>query len=446
LDTDEIDRILEKNIPKNVLQRGRTTVDSLLGPVRDVLNRRVFPEKALTDLQLEMMLQLLSSLDTDKDPEAARVGEREARVASPYIGRLSSGFNHGVGRSGQLAAPQPKAPGASLMQQVANNVAFDAVRKLGLSNMKSGIVTPLSTGMSISLTLGALRREYGIKQVLFPRIDHESPHRAIALAGLEKIIIPTIIEGDAVQVDMSSLEKHIKETQTSAVLATTTFFPPRESDPVKEIAKVCAEHNVPLVINNAYGVQSERTMNEIRSAADAGRVDAVVQSSDKNFLSPVGASIIVSTSKEFIEQIADTYAGRASAAPVVQTLAALLALGLNNYKDLQRQQAENRELLHEKLNEIASIIGQRVLSVWNPIAYAITMDGLDVAEIGARLYNARVTGPRAVEKGAYGSSSENYPHSYLVMNAAIGALKTDVETATTKLYDQTTKLYKEASK
>ncbi|MHA2149334.1 MAG: O-phosphoseryl-tRNA(Sec) selenium transferase [Candidatus Thorarchaeota archaeon] len=433
MDNDEIDRILEKNIPKNMLERGRTTVDSLLGPVRDVLNRRLFPEKALTDLQLEMMLQLLSSLDTDKDPEAARVGEREARVASPFIGRLSAGFNHGVGRSGQLAAPQPKAPGASLMQQVANNVALDAVRKLGLSNMKSGIVTPLSTGMSISLILSALRREYGVKKVLFPRVDHTSPHRAIALAGLEKIIVPTVIDGDAVQVDMSILEEHIKKTKTNAVLATTTFFPPRKSDPVKDIAKICAEHNVPLVINNAYGVQSERTMSEIRSAVDAGRVDAVVQSSDKNFLSPVGASIIVSPSKKIIEQVTETYAGRASAAPVVQTFAALLALGLDNYKDLQRQQTENKELLREKLNEIADKIGQRVLSVWNPVACAITMDELDVKEIGAKLYNARVTGPRAVEKGAYGSSYDNYHHSYLVMNAAIGASKNDIEAATTKL-------------
>ncbi|MGY5856169.1 MAG: O-phosphoseryl-tRNA(Sec) selenium transferase [Candidatus Thorarchaeota archaeon] len=439
MDNDEIDRILEKNIPKSMLQRGRTTVDSLLGPVRDVLNRRLFPEKALTDLQLEMMLQLLSSLDTDKDPEAARVGEREARLASPFIGRLSAGFNHGVGRSGQLTAPQPKAPGASLMQQVANNVALDAIRKLGLSNMKSGVVTPLSTGMSISLILSALRREHGIKRVLFPRIDHTSPLRAIALSGLETIDVPTIIEGDAVQVDLGVLEKHIKTTEASAILATTTFFPPRESDPVKDIAKLCTEHDVPLVINNAYGVQSERTMSEIRSAADAGRVDAVVQSSDKNFLSPVGASIIVSPSKEFIEQVTDTYAGRASAAPVVQTFAALLALGLNNYKDLQSQQLENKELLQAKLSKLADKLGQRVLSVWNPVACAITMDGLDVKEIGARLYNARVTGPRAVEKGEYGSSSDNYPHSYIVMNAAIGASKNDVEAATTKLDKEVSK-------
>jgi O-phospho-L-seryl-tRNASec:L-selenocysteinyl-tRNA synthase len=380
-----------------------------------------------------MMLQLLSSLDTDKDPDAARVGEREARVASPFIGRLSAGFNHGIGRSGQLAAPQPKAPGASLMQQVANNVALDAIRKLGLSNMKSGVVTPLSTGMSISLILSAFRREHGITHVLFPRIDHTSPHRAIALAGLEKIIVPTIIEGDAVQVDLDKLEKQLKGAKSSAVLATTTFFPPRASDPVKDIAKSCATHDVPLIINNAYGVQSEQTMSEIRAAVDAGRVDAVVQSSDKNFLSPVGASIIVSPSKDVIEQVTETYAGRASAAPVVQTLAALLALGLENYKDLQRQQTENLKLLRERMGEIADKLGQRLLSVWNPVAYALTMDGLDVKEIGARLYNARVTGPRAVEKGEYGSSSDNYPHSYLVMNAAIGASKNDVEAATAKL-------------
>ena len=439
MDDDEIERILEKNIPKSMLQRGRTTVDSLMSPIRDVLNRRQFPDKALTDHQIEMMLQILSSLDTDKDPDAARVGEREARVASPLIGRLSAGFNHGVGRSGQLTAPQPKAPGASLMQQVANTVSLDAIRKLGLSNMKTGIVTPLSTGMSISLILSALRREHGVKKVLFPRIDHTSPHRAIDLSGLEKIIVPTIIDGDAVRVDLGLLEEKIKATKSSAVLATTTFFPPRASDPVKEIAKSCAEYQVPLIINNAYGVQSERVMSEIRSAVDAGRVDAVVQSNDKNFLTPVGASIVVSPSKEFIDQIAETYAGRASAAPVVQTLAALLALGLDNYKDLRRIQTENLNLLYERMNEIANKLGQRVLSVWNPVACAITMDGMPVKEIGARLYNARVTGPRAIEKGEYGSSTDDYPHSYMVMNAAIGASKNDVETATAKFYKEASK-------
>jgi hypothetical protein len=50
-----------------------------------------------------------------------------------------------------------------------------------------------------------------------------------------------------------------------------------------------------------------------------------------------------------------------------------------------------------------------------------------------------VTGPRAVEKGELGSSVDNYPNSYIVMNAAIGSLKIDVETATTKLYKEASK-------
>ena len=108
-------------------------------------------------------------MDTDKDPKAARVGEREARVASPYISKLAAGFNHGIGRSGQLTGAQPKAVGASIMQQVANHVALDAIKTLGLANVRHGIITPLSTGMTLALVFAALRRELGINQILYPR-------------------------------------------------------------------------------------------------------------------------------------------------------------------------------------------------------------------------------------------------------------------------------------
>jgi len=433
LDHDEIERILDKTIPESIARRGRTTIDSLMAPIKDVLNRRVFPDKSMTDSQLELMVQILSSMDTDKDPEAARVGEREARIASPFIGTLSAGFNHGIGRSGQLNAPQPKAAGATLMQQITNTVALDAIRKLGLSNVKAGIVTPLSTGMTLALVLSALRRELHIQRVLYPRIDHLSPKRGIALTGLKEVPVSTVIEDDAVRVDIGDLEKRISQTKSCAVLSTTTFFPPRESDPVKVIARLCADHDIPLIVNNAYGVQSQDTMAQLRSAIDAGRVDAVVQSSDKNFLAPVGGSIVVSPKPSVIEWTADTYAGRATAAPVVQTLSALLSLGLERYNDLQKQQVENHAILKERLQGFADSHGQRVLAVKNSVAYAVTMNGLDVRGIGARLYNARVTGPRAIEAGAFGSSVDDYPHSYIVMNAAIGVRREDVETATTKL-------------
>ena len=440
MDNDEIDRILEKTIPESMFRRGRTTIDAFLAPVRDVLNRRLFPDSPLNDSQIDLMLKILSSMDTDKDPDAVRVGEREARIFSAYVGSLAAGFNHGVGRSGQLDAAQPKAVGASIMQQVANSVALDAIKKLGLSNCRAGLVTPLSTGMSLALVLSGLRRELGIKNVLYPRIDHKSPQRGISFAGLEEVSIPTCLDGDAVGVDMSVFETALSSTTSCAVLATTTFFPPRISDPVKEIAKSCAEYDIPLVINNAYGVQSQKIMALVRSAIDAGRVDAIVQSSDKNFLSPVGASIVVSPNPDIIEMTSGTYAGRATAAPIIQTLSALLALGHENYKNLQAQQEENISSLREHLQEIASSLNQHLLAVENPIACAITMDNIDVEELGARLYNERVTGPRAIAKGSYGSSIDEYPHSYIVMNAAIGARKIDVEKATTKLYKEASTL------
>jgi O-phospho-L-seryl-tRNASec:L-selenocysteinyl-tRNA synthase len=287
--------------------------------------------------------------------------------------------------------------------------------------------------MSIALVLAGLRREIGCREVLFPRVDHASPHRAIAFAGLTEVVVPTVLDGDAVHVDLGGLERLMLKHRGSAVLLTTTFFPPRESDPVKDVAKMCAERNLPLVINNAYGVQSEEVLRSIRSAVDAGRVDAVVQSSDKNFLCPVGGSIIVSPDDRVVEWTAETYAGRATAAPLVQTLAALLVIGHDRYRQFRKEQVENRALLEDRLKSVAEGIGQRVLSVRNPVSCAITLDGLDATEVGSRLYNLRVTGPRAIRNGEYGSSIDGYPHSYLVMNAAIGTSRKDVEEATTKL-------------
>jgi O-phospho-L-seryl-tRNASec:L-selenocysteinyl-tRNA synthase len=427
------DDALFKIIPENMRNRGRIVLDALLSPIKDILSRQKFLDDPLSDLQIELLCQVLSSMDTDKDPKAARVGEREARIASPYISKLTAGFNHGVGRSGQLTGAQPKAVGATIMQQVTNHVALDAIRALGLPNVKHGLVTPLSTGMTIGLVFAALRRELGINQVLYPRIDHRSPHRGIALAGLTEIAVPTVLEEDAVRADLGELEHLMENRDNFAVLSTTTFFPPRESDPVKAIAKLCQEQSVPLVINNAYGVQSEEIMKKISSAIDAGRVDAIIQSGDKNFLAPVGSSVVVTPEKVTTDWIAESYAGRATAAPLVQTLAALLALGHKHYSRLQNLQKENRVYLETTLNSLASEIGQRLLSVDNPIACAITMDGLDVREIGGKLYNERVTGPRAIELGELGSCIDNYPHSYLVMNAAIGAKQHDISNATTKL-------------
>lgn len=56
-------------------------------------------------------------------------------------------------------------------------------------------------------------------------------------------------------------------------------------------AKLCSRHGIPHIINNAYGVQSAALCQLVTSACRRGRVDAFIQSTDKNFMvGPVTAS------------------------------------------------------------------------------------------------------------------------------------------------------------
>src|SRR4030042_6057949 len=136
---------LKDLIPANHLTRGITTLGARFQPLKELLDQRTIPEKGWSEDQIVTMLELLAAMDTDKDPKAARVGEREGRVASPLVERLCAGFCHGIGRSGQIAAPQPKAPGGSILYMLVNRFASTILRKRGLYNVKGAILLPLST-------------------------------------------------------------------------------------------------------------------------------------------------------------------------------------------------------------------------------------------------------------------------------------------------------------
>lgn len=80
------------------------------------------------------------------------------------------------------------------------------------------------------------------------------------------------------------------------------------------------------VVNNAYGVQSSKCVHELEQAMRRGRVDAVVQSLDKNFLMPVGGALVCSPSKKVVAQIATFYPGRASNAPALDFFITMLQM------------------------------------------------------------------------------------------------------------------------
>jgi O-phospho-L-seryl-tRNASec:L-selenocysteinyl-tRNA synthase len=422
-------------IPEHMLDRGLIVLEETLKPIRQLFEQRKLPKEGWPDDTIRLLLTILSAMDTDKDPKAARIGEREARVASPLVSELAAGFNHGVGRSGVLVAPQPKAAGGSLMYQITNRLAEDVLKKFGIENIKDAYVVPLATGMSIALTLKVARDLTGGREVVYPRIDHKSPLNAISFVGLHPKIIPCKLDGDAVVSDPSEIGSAI-DKQTAAVLTTTTFFPPRQTDDVVAIAKIAKEKEIPHIINNAYGVQSPRIMKMIRSAIFKGRVDAIIQSTDKNFLCPVGGSIIASANEEFLKRVAHSYAGRATAAPVVQFLTAILSLGENHYRELIQHQQKWYTLLKGELGELAEKHGERLLQVDSPIALAMTITQPRSAyEIAAKLYVSRVTGPRGLPEpeSTFGTCCDVYPSQYLTINAAIGVEEKDVRATIERL-------------
>ncbi|MHA1369010.1 MAG: O-phosphoseryl-tRNA(Sec) selenium transferase, partial [Promethearchaeota archaeon] len=82
---------LEDLIEKGILERGLIVLGEEIAPIKILLEQRAVPKIGWKDKQIKWFLELLSSMDTDKDPKAARVGEREGRVASDYLLSLCAG-------------------------------------------------------------------------------------------------------------------------------------------------------------------------------------------------------------------------------------------------------------------------------------------------------------------------------------------------------------------
>lgn len=161
------------------------------------------------------------------------MGEREGRVASSLVARrhyrwvqvcptrLSQTLSwtcvcprrliHGIGRSGDIAAVQPKAAGSSLLNKLSNSLLLDVLRLSGglaatlsrreghpgrrpalkallwLTGVRSAascFVVPMATGMSLTLCFLTLRhRRPAARFIVWPRIDQKSCFKAMITAG-----------------------------------------------------------------------------------------------------------------------------------------------------------------------------------------------------------------------------------------------------------------------
>ena len=304
--------------------------------------------------------------------------------------------------------------------------------------------------------------------VLWSRIDQKSCYKAVSAAGLKCIVLPTEAHPgtDEVSTDLNALQQALDTygNQVLAVLTTTSCFCPRVPDEVDAVAKTIKKWNeandangagISHVINHAYGLQCQATNKLLNRACTIGRVDAIICSTDKNFLVPVGGALIMSPNQEVIASISKNYPGRASASPMVDLFITMLSMGLEGYKGILQERVRLTGLFRQKLEAVASVFGERILICpRNTISFGITLDNLaaldddasnnnsdektlrkqqnkQITKFGSMLFTRCISGTRIVPRNeikiildhtfvGFGSSHETYPHVYMTAACAVG--------------------------
>ena len=421
-----------------------------------LLRHRKCPTDGWDECTIELLINRLSLMDSNNFVTNYGLGEREARFASEIVARRHFRLGHGIGRSGDVCELQPKAIGSSLLNILTNSLLLDVIQTVGVPNTKACFVAPMATGMSLVLCLLALRQKRpNAKYVIWPRIDQKSCFKSILTAGFTPVIINNkILDNYSLETDVEEIEDKINELKAEnivCVLSTTSCFAPRNADNLESISKLCAELSIPHIVNNAYGLQSSKCLHLLEQSSRIGRIDAFVQSTDKNFMVPVGGSIIGGFDSSFINTISQTYAGRGSSTPSIDVLITLLHLGINGYKRLLKERKDNYCYLKEQMKIIcASFGGQVIDNKSNQISIAMTLNmfedsHIDSTELGSMLFKRCISGTRVVAINGksksiggfqfknWGSHTDYYPLSYITAAAAIGVTKEDVNAFIKKL-------------
>mmetsp|Transcript_827 Transcript_827/g.1827 ORF Transcript_827/g.1827 Transcript_827/m.1827 type:complete len:556 (+) Transcript_827:146-1813(+) len=505
MDSDAIPSLFASlHIPANHTSVGLSNLVASNAEAKALFHHKRLPEVGWSDVHIQRLLFELSVLDTNCEETVkcqlsssasagkfthrwTGAGEREGRIYSTLVSQRHYGLGHGIGRSGDVMEAQPKAVGSSALLRLALRLILDAVRRgaglngnSGKGNQPSGpaangTLLPVCTGMSIALVLSGLRDRAkkidGVVSdskpernvVLWSRIDQKSCYKAILAAGLKCVVLPTRAhpDTDEVSTDLDALQSALSKygNEILAVITTTSCFCPRVPDEVDKVAKTIKLWNderpgagVSHVINHAYGLQCQATNKLLNRACTIGRVDAIICSTDKNFLVPVGGALILSPDSSVVESISKNYPGRASASPVIDLFITLLSMGLEGYKKVLEERRRLTGLFQSQLERIAEKFGERTLKCpRNTISFGMTLDKLvcveseqnsdagvalkeqnkQITKFGSMLFTRCVSGTRVVAKNetktisghtfvGFGSSHDSYSHAYMTAACAVG--------------------------
>jgi len=375
--TDYLEDLSSNMVNGSYVRQGINSINHRHALFKSLLSERRLPERGWDDVTVEFVLNQISLMDSNNFEGNAGAGEREGRVYSSIVQRRHYHFSHGIGRSGDIAEVQPKAAGSSLLVVLTSSLSLHALRLSGLKSIRRCLVLPLATGMSMTLCLLALRKKSPLRRyVIWPRIDQKSCLKGMVTAGLTPLVVQPVVKGDELVTDVQEIGRllalHGKEVL--CVISTTSCFAPRIPDAVDQIASLCQSHDIAHLINNAYGLQCNHISRLIQRAMTIGRVDYVVQSTDKNFMVPVGGAVVGSPSDDLISELSGSYPGRASMSPVLDLCITLLGMGVSGLCGIWRERERLLPLLIDGLHRVAENHKQRLLLCpHNSISLALTL-------------------------------------------------------------------------
>jgi len=322
----------------------------------------------------------------------------------------------------------------------------------------------MATGMALRESfIALLHMRPNAKHVIWPRIDQKSCLKSMLSLNLTVHPIEPLLQDRELVTNLEAIENKIRELGDKNILcihSTISCFAPRRPDKITDIGKISYQRDIPHIVNGAYFLTIKKARNLVQECAQSkgrSRIDAVVCSTDKNFLTPVGGSIIFSASKgedAITTKIAKNYPGRASMSPVLDLFITLLEIGKSGYMRLIKGQEDNFDLLVSELEKFGNEREMEVLG-YNGVSVAISLerfsctkdgDNKHLVELGSRLFRRNISGPRVVpcdgknEKKIschnfknYGSSYDAYPQPYLALASAIGMERREIEILMKKL-------------
>ena len=454
--------IIESYIGKSYSQIGKELVSSHEKIYLNILNSRSIPNEPLNQNTINYILNIFSNMDSNNGPYHIGIGEREGRIISTLVHQRNYGLVHGIGRSGNINDLQPKACGSSLLTQLTNSLLKNLLHSIGMTFINDIIILPFATGMALTISFLTLRLlKPKAKYIIWSRIDQKTCLKCIITSGFEPIIINPIPNKN----NDYELETNIEEINNAinkygienilCICSTTSCFAPRGYDNVEEISKICKEKNLFHIINNAYGIYCTKIIDMINKADKSGNATLVISSTDKNFMVPVGGSLVYSSKSDMVEKLKKNYPGRASISPLLDLFISFLEMGKNKYKKLINERKDKYKILIKKMEVIANKFGENVISLNNnKTSILFTLGNIvdksgnkDAKEIGSMCFNRQISGVRIItsSKGEkkniagydfvnYGSSCDNYKYlPYLTFSCAIGITDEEIEGFSTKI-------------